>query len=192
MLYSLVRLTAYVLFKIFFRLEIKGVNNIPKTGGFILASNHASYLDPISLAAGTRRQLNFMARHDLFKGRFGKFISAVGAFQVKRGKPDLSAIKEAIRRVENGGGLLLFPEGERKFDSDSGEPQPGIGFLASKLEVPVIPAYVSGTDLAWPKGAKSIKFTKIKVMFGPQIIIKRGLPYQDIAMLIMDRIKLLS
>ncbi len=157
-----------------------------------MASNHVSYLDPISLAAGTRRHLNFMARHDLFHGRFGKFISAVGAFQVERGKPDLSAIKEAIRRVENGGGLLLFPEGERKFDSDSNEPQPGIGFLASKLDVPVIPACVCGTDQAWPRHAKFIKFSKIKVLFGPQINIKRGLPYQSIAMLIMDRIKLLS
>jgi len=192
MLYSITRFTAFLVFKILFRLQIKGSDNIPRRGGFILASNHVSFLDPIALAAGTSRHLNFMARHDLFKGFFGKFISAVGAFQVKRGKPDLSAIKEAMHRVESGGGLLLFPEGERKIDNGSGEPQPGIGFLASKLEVPVVPAFISGADRAWPKDAKFLKLEKIKVVFGQQINIKRGLPYQDIAMLIMDRIKLLS
>lgn len=158
-----------------------------------MASNHVSYLDPIVVASGAhRRHLNFMARHDLFKGRFGKFISALGAFEVKRDSPDLSAIKEAINRVKKGQGLLLFPEGARKFEDGSVEPQAGIGFLASKLNVPVIPAYISGTDKAWPRHAKSVKFTKVKVCFGKEISIERGLPYQDIAKLIMERIRLLS
>lgn len=194
MLYWIIRFIAIVVSKLLFRLEAKGAENIPKIGGFILASNHTSYLDPIVLSSACPRKLNFMARHDLFYNPlFSWLISKVGAFPVKRDSPDLSALKEAMRRLKNGNGLLLFPEGTRQVNGVSlSEPQPGIGFLAAKVNVPVIPAFVKGSVKALPKGAKCIRPGKISVYFGKQIYIERRLPYQDIAKRIMENIRHIS
>lgn len=178
-----------------FGLKAHGRQNIPKRGGFILASNHVSYLDPIIVGSACPRKLNYMARHDLFYNRFFSWwLDAVDTFPVKRDTADLSAIKEAMRRVKAGKGLLLFPEGRRK-DANStsfGKPQAGVGFLADKLDVPVIPVFVKGSEKAFPRGAKFIQPTKVDVYFGKQIKIERGLPYQDIAEEIMKNIRHLS
>ena len=193
MLYSIFRLFFIFMFKILFRIEIFGKKHIPKHGGFILASNHVSNLDPIALGAACPRKLNFMARHDLFYNAwFCWLISTLGAFPVKRESYDLSALKEAMQRLKNGKALLLFPEGSRRINGLSTQAQPGIGFLAAKLGVPVIPAFIRGTEIALPKGAKFIRTKKISVYFGKQVSIERRLPYQDIAKTIMENIRHLS
>ena len=179
---------------LFFRLEVYGKENIPKEGGFILASNHVSYLDPIAVGSAATRKLNYMAKQDLFSNKFSSWILyKLGAFPVKRATSDIWALKEAIRRVRNGGGLLLFPEGRRlNLGEDKIEPEAGVGFLAGKLNVPVIPVHVKGTEIVWPKGAKSLVFTKISVTFGTQIHWEKGQPYQNIAQSIMDNVRQLS
>jgi len=193
MVYFFSRFLSLILFKIAFRFKAFGKKNIPKRGAFILASNHISYLDPIALGIACPRKLNFMARHDLFSNYlFSKWLSCVGVFPVKRNSADLSALKEAMRRLKNGAGLVLFPEGSRGFEGDSNQPQPGIGFLAAKLNVPVVPAFVKGSQEALPRGAKFIKPVEVSVYFGKQIIIERRMPYQDIAGLIMENIRHLS
>jgi len=172
---------------------VRGRKYIPKKGGFILAANHVSYLDPVAVGVACPRRLNFMARHDLFCNHwFSWFMSAVGAFPIKRDSADLSALKEAMRRVRSGEPLVLFPEGSRRFNGTSTEPQPGIGFLAARLNVPVIPALIKGTDKALPKGAKFIFPAKVSVYFGKQILIERGMSYQDVAQTIMKNINSLS
>jgi 1-acyl-sn-glycerol-3-phosphate acyltransferase len=193
MIYSILRSLAFLILKIFFRLEKKGMENIPKKGGFILASNHSSYLDPIAVGAACPRKLNYMAKHDLFAHPlFAWLLYRIKVFPVKRNSPDISALKEAIKRVEKGGGLLLFPEGRRRVNEVPGELQPGIGFLAAKLDVPVIPAFVRGTETAWPKGAKFIRLNKISVYFGRQVFLERRAHYHDIVQRIMQEIQLLS
>jgi len=193
MLYSISRFLSLVIFKILFRIKATGIENIPRRGGFILASNHISYLDPVAVGVVCPRKLNYMAKEELFRNPlFGRYLSCIKTFPVKRNSADLSAIKEAIRRVRRGEGLVLFPEGSRRFDSTSKEPYAGIGFLAAKLDVPVIPAFVKGTDKALPAGAKFIKLTEVSVCYGKQISIERRMPYQDIASHIMDSIRHLS
>ena len=82
-LYRISRILLLLLLKIFFRLEVKGRENIPHADGFILASNHLSYLDPTVLGVACPRPLNFMARHDLFAiPIFGAFIRSVGAIPI--------------------------------------------------------------------------------------------------------------
>lgn len=181
-------------FKTFFKMKVKGAENIPKRGGFILASNHLSFLDPLAVGAACPRPLNFMARDTLFRHPvFGRMIRAVDAFPVKRDSADLAALKEAMRRVRKGRGLALFPEGTRQTGKTVlDKPQAGIGFLAAKLNVPVIPAYVRGTDQALPKQAKFIRKAQICVSFGKQISIEGRMPYEDIAMRIMDDIRHLA
>lgn len=190
MLYIILRSLAILIFKILFRFKVKGAEYIPKKGGFILASNHFSYLDPVALGVACPRQLSFMARHDLFcNPLFSWLISNLGAFPVKRGSADLSALKEAMQRIKKGNSLVLFPEGTRRFDRTSFEPHSGIGFLAIKLNVPVIPVVISGTDKALPKGSKFIRPRKVSVQFGKQIYIDKKQSYQDITQLIMANIR---
>ena len=194
MLYSILRISLVVpLFKVLFKMKVRGKENIPKRGGFILASNHLSFLDPLAVGAACPRPLNFMARDNLFRvPALGKFLSAVDAFPVKRDSADKSALKEAMRRVRHGGGLALFPEGTRQEGRESAKPQAGIGFLAAKLNVPVIPAFISGTDKALSKNSKFIQKAQISVSFGKQIHIEGRMPYEDIAMRIMDDIRHLA
>mgnify|MGYP001605697908 CR=1 FL=1 len=194
MIHDFSRFLCILFFKLVCRVEVKGRDNIPGGGGFILASNHVSYLDTMAVGSACPRRLNNMAMHDLFSCRLSSwFLSALGVFPVKRNSADISALKEAMVRVERGGGLLLFPEGTRSQDGKLSEKsEAGIGFLAAKLNVPVIPVFVKGTEKALPKGAKFIVPAKVAVCFGKQIHIERRMPYQDIAQLILDHIRHLS
>lgn len=193
MLYSILRLLSAIAFKILFRFKAQGLEHIPKRGGFILASNHVSYLDPIALGVACQRKLNYMAKEELFSNPFSSsFFYSINAFPVKRDSADLSALKEAMRRVRMGGALVLFPEGSRRFNGVFHEPYAGVGFLTAKLNVPVIPAFVKGTEKALPAGAKFIRLTSISVCFGKPISLERRMPYHDIARHIMDNIRHLS
>jgi len=193
MLYRLSKTLAQVLFKVLFRYEVKGRANIPSKGGFILASNHVSYLDPIAVGIASPREVSFMAKEELFvNSLLSWYLRKLGSFPVKRSSADLSATKEAIRRLQSGYGVVIFPEGSRRFDGGPTEPHAGIGLIASKAHVPIIPAFISGTDLALPKGAKFIRPRKINVNIGEQIPIERSVPYEEIAHKVMDNIRRLS
>jgi 1-acyl-sn-glycerol-3-phosphate acyltransferase len=192
--YRISRFILLIVAKIFFRIEVKGREFIPKKGGFILVSNHFSYLDPGAVGVACPRSLSFMAKHTLFDyPMLAAWLKAVNVIPVRRGAADLLAIKRAIKNAKSGNGLALFPEGGRRTKEDAFiNPEPGVGFLADKLNVPVIPAYVSGTEVALPKGSRALRFEQIKVRFGKEIHIERGKPYHEIAAMIMANIKKLS
>jgi len=193
-MYRFSRFVLLIILKLFFLFEVKGRENIPKEGGFILAANHVSYLDPIAVGAACPRTVHFMARDNLFFKPFLKsWLKAVGVIPLKRNAADLSAIKTGLRIVHKAGALALFPEGTRRTKENMYlNPEPGVGFLAAKGGVPVIPAFVSGTYKAMPRQARSLHLTKISVYFGEEIHIERGRPYQEISHLIMANIKQLS
>lgn len=193
MLYWIFRFFSFLILKIVFGLRVFGREHIPKSGGFILAGNHVSYLDPPAVGVACPRKLNFMAKEELFRNPLSAcFFYAIEVFPVKRSSADLSALKEAMRRVRQGYGLALFPEGSRRFDGANTQPHAGIGFLTAKLNVPVIPAFIRGTDSALPKGAKFIRPRQISVYFGEKISIEKNLSYQDIAQTIMASIRQLE
>jgi 1-acyl-sn-glycerol-3-phosphate acyltransferase len=176
-------------------MKVEGADNVPRQGGFILASNHASYLDPVILGISCPRSLDYMARDTLFRNKaFAWILKQVHVFPIKRSAAYLGAIKEALRRVKNGGGLVLFPEGTRSTDGSLGQGLEGVGFLARKSGAPVIPVYVEGTLNAMPKGANSIKFTRLSVMFGCPIVFSNndGLTDIDRTRKIMQEIALLK
>jgi len=193
MVYSFSRFILFLILKALCRMKVSGQNYIPKKGSFILASNHLSYLDPLVIGIACPRRLSFMARHDLFCNPiFSWWLYKVGVFPVKRESRDPSALKEAIRLLKDGNVLLVFPEGTRGREGSFLEPQPGIGFLADKAGVPLIPAFVKGTGRALSKDDKFIRPHKISVYFGEQISLERRMPYQEIAKKIMESIRQLS
>ena len=192
-MYKFGRFVCWVICGCFVRLKVSGRQNIPKRGGFILASNHLSYLDPVVLGIACPRDLNFMAKEELFRNPFfGWVLRNVGAFPVKRKSADTSALKEAIKRVSSGKGLVLFPEGGRGNGAELDPAEAGIGFIAAKAAAPVIPALIKGTEQILSKQSKKIKSADIRILFGKQISVGQNMPYQDAADLIMENIRHLS
>ena len=192
--YKLSRFILLLFLKICFWLKCEGKGNLPKEGGVIIASNHISYLDPLAIGCASPRVIDFMARDSLFSiPVLGGWMRAVGAFGVKRNSADISAMKEAIYRLQHGRVLTLFPEGTRQISVlVSTKVEPGVGFLAAKSGAVVIPAFVSGTEKALPKGAKFFRPSRIRVKFGVPVKIDKDKPYEEIAQDILKDIRLLA
>lgn len=181
----------YLLGRLLFGLEVYGKENIPKKGGFILASNHVSLLDPPFVGCVCPRKLNYMAKDELFKNPLSSFwLKSVGAFPVKRNTGDFHVLRDSIHKLRDGKAMLLFPEGARQKPEDRNDKaEQGVGFLAMKANVPVIPAFIKGSEKALPKGAKSLKLVKIQVYFGSPIDISKETSYEDAAQLILNMIR---
>ncbi|MCC7299934.1 MAG: (d)CMP kinase [Verrucomicrobia bacterium] len=152
--------------------KIYGIRNVPKTGGVIIASNHASYLDPPAVGASSRkmRMTHFMARDTLFRNPLmGAFLRRVGVIPLDREKGDIKAMKTAIQLLKDGASVALFPEGTRSLDGELQPPKPGIGFLVAKGQAPVVPVYVHGSYAAWSKHSGGLKRLPVSVIFGKLI-----------------------
>jgi len=117
MLFAFSKCITYAFVRLFFKMRYEGLENIPQEGGYILCSNHRSFLDPILLTHKEPHRMNFMAKEELFKNKFvGWAIRDLGAFPVARGKGDTAAIETATNVLRSGEVLLIFPEGTRSKD----------------------------------------------------------------------------
>lgn len=190
----------YLLFKLFFALRIKGRENIPKTGGVLILANHTSFLDPPLIGCTSPRHIKFMARSTLFEvPLFGRLITILGAFPIKRGQADRGALKKTLKLLEEGEVVLVFPEGTRSQNGRLQEGRPGAGMLAfsaAEKGANIIPAKVIGSFKAYPKGASFPRPTKIEVIYGEPIKfnLQRGdqTPkeiYKEAVNMIMEKIK---
>lgn len=142
---------------------VKFVNeeNIPAEGAFILCANHISFRDPIYMVLKLKRQINFMAKVELFKIRIvAAVLREVGAFPVDRGKADMSAMRTAFRILKEGGGLGIFPQGTRSADNEQTKMHGGTALIAQRSGATVIPAYVDG-PYKW--------FRKTEIRFGKPV-----------------------
>ena len=149
------------------QLRAFGVENIPRDGGALLAANHQSYLDPPLVAACLPREMHFMARRSLFRNPlFRALIVRCNAFPIERDTADVKGVKEAIARLEAGHLLLVFPEGTRTRDGSIGRMKPGVGILAERAAVPIVPVLIDGAHEAWPKGRLLPHPGRIRVVFG--------------------------
>jgi cytidylate kinase len=153
-------------------IKVYGVQNVPKSGGVIIASNHASYLDPPAIGASSRRMrmTHFMARDSLFRNPLmGFWLRKCGVIALDRNKGDVKAMKTSISLLKDGACVALFPEGTRSPDGNLQESKPGIGFLVAKGEAPVVPVYIHGSYAAWSKDSGGLKREQITVIFGKLI-----------------------
>jgi 1-acyl-sn-glycerol-3-phosphate acyltransferase len=165
MWYYFVQVFFHIIFKILFRLEIIGRENIPKNGPLIVASNHASLLDPPLVGTASTRKVYFMAKEELFVPILGSIYKSLGAFPVKRGASDRTAIKCALNLLKTDKVLGIFPEGTRSKTGKLGHAGSGTLGLAGKFKVPIIPTAVIGSNLKLQKSF----WPKIKVVFGKPI-----------------------
>ncbi|MBN2064809.1 MAG: 1-acyl-sn-glycerol-3-phosphate acyltransferase [Sedimentisphaerales bacterium] len=167
--YRLVRGSFRVLLQIFWRFRSVGQENIPLDGPVLLVGNHQSYLDPVTCSCGMKRELDFMARESLFKGWFGKVISNLNAFPVRRGEADMRAIRDIVDRLEQQRAVMIFPEGTRSADGQVRDFKNGFVLIARKAKAAIVPVAVDGTWDAWPRQRKLPRLRKIKIEYGQVI-----------------------
>lgn len=162
--YGLCRLA----YQMFFRGEVAGLDNLPETGGYIVAANHASHLDPPIVGLFLPRQVSFFARKTLWKpGVASWWLTAVGTIPVDRdGGTSIDAIKRVLQALSRDKVVILFPEGTRSPNGELQAPRPGVGLLACKAQVPVVPARVFGSFEAFGKDGRLRLGTPVSVRYG--------------------------
>jgi len=166
-LYTVMKIPVMALAHTMFRLESSGRENVPATGPVLLVSNHSSVLDPALIGSALARQLTFLAKAELFDlPLFGGLIRRVNARPIRREGADPSALRTAMRALEDGGALLIFPEGTRGDEGIIRSAKTGAGMLAVLSGAPVVPIYIQGSGRAWPRGRKLPRPAKVTVTFG--------------------------
>jgi len=152
LLYQLIAVLSSPVLYGLFRLRARGRENLPATGGYVLACNHISNLDPwpVGLPLWPRRWLRFMAKSELYWWPAKYLLDGVGAFPVRRGLGDLEAIETAVQLVRDGHVVVMFPEGTRRakglVKKHQARPRSGAARIALEANVPLVPCAVAGTD----------------------------------------------
>jgi 1-acyl-sn-glycerol-3-phosphate acyltransferase len=173
--YRAFRVLVHTVWAAYLRPEVSGTEHVPATGAFIIAPVHRSNLDFALAIYVTERKTFFMAKDSLWKTNlFGRFISTMGAFPVRRGSADRAALGDAEAVLRAGEPLVLFPEGTRQDGPLVGELLEGASFLAARTGAPIIPVGIAGTDRAMPKGAKFPRPAKVRLVIGPPIAAPRS------------------
>ena len=193
--YRLAQFLSYSYLKCFHRFEVKGTENVPEKGGFILACNHLSYIDPPAVGCRIRRNLHYFARDSLFFWPLGLLISKLNSIPVNRDQLDLGTLRKVLRVLKGGEPVLVFPEGTRSPDGALQRSQKGLGLLVHKSGVPVLPARLHGSFEILGKG-------KLVPRIGEKLYLNIGSPilsekltfdssdrYQKISDLVMHAIE---
>jgi 1-acyl-sn-glycerol-3-phosphate acyltransferase len=165
---SLFRLLAITIFD----LKAYDTQNVPKRGGVLIVSNHQSFLDPVMLGVKVKRPMSFLAKSELFSNRFfGWLIRGVNAFPVRQGEGDIGAVRETIKRLQEGHVLVMFPEGGRSDDGEVTPMQTGVGLIVRRAgpTVKVVPAAVEGAFQAWSRHRKFFRPWPVRVKYGPPL-----------------------
>ena len=157
----------------FWKFRVFGLENLPRTGGVLLASKHQSVLDPVLVAMVLPREMHFMARRTLFRNPvFRAIIAGYNAFAIERDTADVKGVNSAIARLEAGNILLVFPEGTRT-GNGSIAPMKSVGVIAERAAVPIVPVLIQGAYEVWPKGRLIPHLGMISLVFGKPLDSKK-------------------
>jgi 1-acyl-sn-glycerol-3-phosphate acyltransferase len=189
-LYSLVAIVSWPVLKTLFRHRARGLENVPGTGGFVLAANHSSNFDPwpLGLPLFPGRYLRFMAKSELFWFPLRLVIHAGGGFKVRRGERDEDAIRTAVALARAGHGVVMFPEGTRRRKGMRKRYEArwhtGAARIALEAGVPLVPAGISGTD-------RLSRLGPLRVVFGAPVGVAdlAGRPLPEAAQVATDRLR---
>lgn len=186
MLYSFSRGVLVPLSRVLYRPTIEGKDNVPRTGGVILASNHRSFIDSFAIPLVAPRQVRFLAKAEYWQGTGIKgtlrrnFFTAVGMVPVNRRSAQAAqeSLDAGLEVLKAGEAFGIYPEGTRSRDGRLYRGRTGVAWLALHAAVPVVPVGLIGTQDIQPVGASFPKLAKVTVRFGTPIGVERyaGMP----------------
>jgi 1-acyl-sn-glycerol-3-phosphate acyltransferase len=187
--YNVVAALSWPVLYLLFRLRARGVDRLPREGGFVLACNHVSSFDPwpLGIPLWPRRFLRFMAKSELYWWPLRILLDSVGAFPVRRGQADAEAIGTAVRLTREGHVVTMFPEGTRRrkglVKRFEARPRTGAARIALEAGVPLVPAAVAGTD-------RLLRLGPLRVVYGDPVDIDdlRGQELREAAQEATDRL----
>ena len=192
MIYYILYFSTKVLSWLCFPYKAHETRNIPRQGGFILASNHMSNLDPMLLGVCSVRRINFMAKVELFKGVLGFFLSSLGAFPVKRGESDLGAMREALRRLKEGRVILIFVEGTRRIGNQPSKAQAGVLVFSHEIGCSGCACLCSRNQIVMAPGTKFFKRGPVSATFGKPFFVSDAPTYEVLPNVFLDKIYALA
>lgn len=167
MFYCIIVTAAWLVWHIGFRIRVIGRENLPKEGGFVLAPNHISAIDPVFvvIARFWGKRLLIMAKEEILQVNpvFTWMFRHVGVVGIERGRGDVNVVDELIGDVQKGQGLLIFPEGTRSKTGQVGKVKSGAFVIASAAGVPMVPCCI-----IYEPGRMKV-FCRVRVCFGTPI-----------------------
>lgn len=171
-LYAFVRGALEGFSRLFWRLSVRGKENIPAEGSFILAPIHRSNIDTVVVCACTRRRMRYMGKDTMWKYRWSAwFFSAMGGIPVRRDVADREAMRLSLQIAGGTEPIVMFPEGTRRTGPVllPEHMHDGPAYVACKAGIPIVPVGIGGSEDAMPKGAKGIRPVKITIDIGAPI-----------------------
>ena len=161
--------------RVFWRLEHKGVENIPLNTGVIVAANHQSYGDPFWLAIPIKRPIRFLAWSEAFSWPVvGKTITLLGAWPLQIEGSDPSAIRRSLNWLRDQGVVVIFPEGGRGLpDGSMIRMKGGAVRMALEAGVPILPVTIRGANRVWPEGRRLPRPGKVEIIYHPLIYVQQ-------------------
>lgn len=157
------------IFRFFFSRKVYGLEHVPSEGAYLICANHLSYLDPPCIGSSIpSKHVFYFARKTLFDSKLmGWLLPRIQAIPIDQEKADLFGIRTTLQLLKAGAPILLFPEGARSWDGTLQKGEPGIGMIAAKSGVPILPAKIRGSFEAWPRGRSKIRLHPLSITFGP-------------------------
>ena len=167
---EILRAVLALIFRLLARCEVIGLEHVPKSGGCLMVVNHLSIVDSPLIFTFVRhpRMVAFVAVKHRRNPFFRWMLNQAGVIWVSRGQSDRTALKAALKALQVGTLLGIAPEGTRSRSASLQLAKPGVAFLASRAEVPIVPAVVINTERA---------FAELKSLRRPRLILKIGPPF---------------
>jgi 1-acyl-sn-glycerol-3-phosphate acyltransferase len=163
-LFTLTRIVVRAALRLLFRFRVDGLGHVP-AGPAVIVANHPSALDPLFLAAALPERVVFVGAEEFMAVPLvGWAMRTYGCIPVRRGKADLSAIKDSIRALEDGRKVVVFPEGQ--VSPQPAPPQRGAALIAARTRAPFVPVALRGTDRVFPLGARIPRLAAVRVRIG--------------------------
>jgi len=175
-LYGVIRGLTRPILRTLFSFDLRGLDHLPSGGPFIVAANHHNYLDGVVLSAALPRKICFLVMPSVYSCTWihPHFHRQVGSISINLERPDPGAIKRALKKLEDGGVIGIFPEGPFSLDGRLVNGQPGVALIALRSGVPVVPAAIRGTYEALKNGSSLIpRPHPISVHFGAPLSFGR-------------------
>lgn len=173
MVYELFKVLLSPLLRGFFRIKVTGVERVPATGPVIIASNHQAFCDSLFIPLVVPRRVTFVAKADYFKSwKTRWFFSSIGQIPMERGggKASMQSLNEALRLLQGGGALGIYPEGTRSPDERLHRGRTGVARLVVGAHCVVVPVGILGTREIQPIGKKMLRpFKTVDIRFGEPI-----------------------